>query len=312
MSQVDNLRSARGAVSVKFMDFMKAASHNKNILVCFFEGEDEKYYSIRLNNIRPDLVWTGIDCKGKGNVLSLRDKISKNSKYNNSFVAFFVDHDFFDENSSEHSLNTYVTPCYSIENNYVNIETYGKILEAEFGIKQFCSQTNDYKIAIDIFEKRFQEFCTEIFPFNIWICAHRYLEKDATDKIGSLNINNINIDSLVQISLGNVSSVYDINDIGSLFPEAANVSQEAYNQSKQHLEANNNYGVLRGKQQLEFLRVLISKLKVERSKRKRSIFLERSVVKLQLTKANTLSELSQYAFTPECLQSFLQGLNVAV
>ena len=117
MPQLEKLRAARSSISVQFMNFMKVVSKDRSILVCFFEGEDEKYFSIRINTIRADLKWTGINCAGKSNVISLKDKITTHTKYQQSFVAFFIDNDFHDD-AIQAQPNIYITPCYSVENIY--------------------------------------------------------------------------------------------------------------------------------------------------------------------------------------------------
>ncbi len=64
--------------------------------------------------------------------------------------------------------------------------------------------------------------------------------------------------------------------------------------------------IFRGKQNLDFFRAFILLLRDDRGKKSgRELFLKSGKVKLQLTKANTLSELSQYADTPTCLKKFL-------
>lgn len=309
MSQLDKLRSARNSTSVQFMTFMKVVSKNRDILVCFFEGEDEKYFSVRINSLRPDLNWTGINCAGKSNVISLKQKITTHIQYKNSFVAFFIDNDFDDENVDAHP-SLYITPCYSIENIYVNIDCYKNIISAEFGMSEFCCQSNDFDIAVSMFENRLFEFCELVLPFNIWIKAHRNMEKNQTDNIGKLNLNNIKIEDLVNISLTEITSIYDKENINALFPNSKTVALEDYDISKSYFRTNNAVTSFRGKQQLEFLRVFLTKLREERSKKESVIFSKRTSIKLQLTKANILSELSQYAITPNCLRTFLNKLSL--
>jgi len=310
LSRIDKLRKARSSESVYFMDFMKAVSKHRDILVCFFEGEDEKYFSVRLNMIRPQTKWTGINCSGKVNVLSLKEKILSHDKYKNSFVAFFVDMDFDDDEVEEHP-NLYITPCYSVENIYADIESYKNILSAEFGMTEFCSQSNDFEKAVSLFETRFDEFFNVILPFNIWIKAHRKLEKSGLKGIGKLNLKNIKIENLVNITLEKVTPVYDCENIGRLFPDSSLITAENYSEAEGYFEAENIGTLLRGKQQLEFLRVFLTKLRDERSKKENSIFSKRTSIKLQLSKANLLSELSQYAVTPNCLNTFLCNLKSA-
>ena len=113
MSRVDSLAHARGDVSVKFAEFMQITSKEK-VAICF-EGEDARYYSIRINNIRADIEWSGIDCGGKAKLLKLREDIRNHPHYKNSVCLFFVDADFDDNTKLLDYTDTYVLPCYAIE-----------------------------------------------------------------------------------------------------------------------------------------------------------------------------------------------------
>ncbi|MEZ8652053.1 hypothetical protein AB6D92_24275 [Vibrio splendidus] len=86
-----------------------------------------------------------------------------------------------------------------------------------------------------------------------------------------------------------------------------------YSQSESYFESSEHSveDLLRGKQQLEFLRLFLTRLKDERSKKDNVIFSKRTPVKLQLSKANILSELSQYAVTTSCLVEYLKDINRA-
>jgi hypothetical protein len=292
------------------MDFIKAVSRNRAILVCFFEGEDEKYFSIRLNTILPEVKWTGVNCGGKSNVISLRDNIRSHTQYKDSYVAFFIDNDFGDDVVDKED-DFYVTSCYSIENLYTRLETFENIITAEFGMSEFCSESNDFDIATSIFKERLAEFCNAMLPFNIWIKAHRIIEKSTTDKSNQLNLNNLKIEDLVSISLTKIYPVYDCENVSNLFSNSFTITAEQYAESETYF-CQQEQGLeefLRGKQQLEFLRVLLTHLREERSKKSNTTFSKRTHIKLQLSKANTLSELSQYAVTPNCLATYLNNLS---
>lgn len=278
--------------------------------VCFFEGEDEKYFSVRLNTIIPDIKWTGVNCGGKSKVIALRNKIRSHAKYKESSVAFFIDNDFGDDHVDDKE-DFYITSCYSVENFYSRIETFENIITAEFGMSEFCSVSNDFEIAVSIFKERLAEFCNIVLPFNIWIKAHRIIEKSTDDKSKQLNLNNLKIEDLVSISLQKISSVYDCENVSTLFPNSFTVTSEQYTESEIYFEEQGLEGFLRGKQQLEFLRVFLTHLREERSKKNNTTFSKKTPVKLQLSKSNTLSELSQYAVTPSCLVTYLNSLNYA-
>jgi hypothetical protein len=304
MSRVDILKEARSTVAVKFLEFLKSLAADKNITTVFFEGEDEKYYSVRLNTVTPNLKWRAINAEGKRNVLKLREKIRSHSEYSDKSCIFIVDADFDDNKELSTFSDTYVTPCYSVENLYVSVEVLKRVLSAEFKITEFGEESESYEKALVTFERLQQEYLHSILPFNIWIRAYRKNEQH--EKLPGLNINNLNFDSLIEVKLTGVSKKYDDDSISKLFPETTDPQKEFIEDSTAYFACRDHCSHFRGKQQLEFFRVFIDKLKNDcNSKINRLVFANKGKVTLALTKANTLSELSNYAETPECLISFL-------
>ncbi|APF78967.1 DUF4435 domain-containing protein [Vibrio cholerae] len=304
MSRVNALTKARGNLSVKFMEFTRVASKEKYAV--FFEGEDEKYYSIRINSIRPDIRWSGINCGGKENVVELREKIRGHKTYSNAPCMFFVDADFDDNSTILEFHDVYVTPCYSVENLYISSEAFTRILSAEFGISDSLENESCYTNAIALFEKIKSAYIAAIKPFNCLFRELRLMEKYG-DLKGSLNINNIKLEYLVKINLESVEKVYNERNPKLLFPDLADDFHVDLEPSEMYF--NNLPGELwfRGKQNLEFFRVFLENIKAERCKKSsRKIFQSRGNVKLQISKSNCISELSQYADTPPCLKNFLE------
>lgn len=306
MSLVKLLINSRDNLSVKFMEFTRIVSKNKGKVAVFFEGQDEKYYSVRINSIRPDIQWSGINSGGKSNVIKLRKKIRSHSTYANSSCIFFVDSDFDENNSIKDLEDIYITPCYSVENFYITNAAFERILSAEFGINDALENENCYNNAISTFKKMKNNYIDSIKEFNFLIRELRLMGHcgELTERI---NINNLNYDSLIKLNLDYVEKVYDESNPKSLFPELpANLSVNLES-SKKHFSPLSAELWFRGKQHLEFLRILLMKFKEDRCKKgERVIFANRGNVKLQLTKGNCISELSQYADTPCCLKIFLE------
>jgi hypothetical protein len=306
MSRVNTLIKARGSLSVKFLEFTRIASKGKHAI--FFEGEDEKYYSIRISNIRPDIKWSGINGGGKSNVVELRQKIRAHEAYSTSSCMFFVDADF-DDNSEIISLSDlYVTPCYSVENLYISTDAYLRILSAEFGINDSKEDELCYANSIKAFETTKSAYLNAIKPFNLLIRELRLMEKSG-DLEGRLNINNIKFEDLVKIDLESAEKVYNEQKPSSLFPDLERNILINLNNSEKHFESLSGEQWFRGKQNLEFFRIFLEKLKTERCKKEspRQIFKDKGNVKLQISKGNCISELSQYADTPACLKEFLEA-----
>ncbi|WP_368188767.1 DUF4435 domain-containing protein [Aeromonas sp. R7-3] len=304
MSRVSELKNARDNLSVKFIEFTRIMSKKRHAI--FFEGEDEKYYSVRINNIRPDITWSGINTGGKSNVIEMRRRIRTHNTYANAPCMFFVDADF-DDNSDLLTLgDIYVTPCYSVENLYISSHAYVRILSAEFGINDTMESSDCFKQSITTFEKIKFDYINAITPFNLLIRELRIKEK-CGELNGRLNINNVKFEDLVKVELDGVEKIYNEQDPKSIFPELQeNISVEL-ERSKEHFSTLAGDIWFRGKQNLEFFRVFLEKIKTERCKKTpRLIFKEKGNVKLQVTKGNCISELSHYADTPPCLIEYLR------
>jgi hypothetical protein len=306
MSRVEVLKTSRNSISVKFLEFTRIVSKSTNRVAIFFEGEDEKYFSGRINNIRPDIKWSGVNSKGKFNVVELRTKIRKHPVYQNSSCLFFVDRDF-DSNADINGLNDiYLTPCYSIENLYISNSTFERIIAAEFGLSDTTEEHKCYEKLLNIYIKTKDSYLQEIKYFNCLIRELRKMEYKGTIN-SRLNINNLSIDDLVSVNIGNVVKKYNENAPFSLFSELPHDLQVCLQSSEDHFAELSAELWYRGKQHLEFLRVFLGRVKEDRCKKtSRILFQSKGNVKLSLTKANTISELSQYADTPPCLKEFLE------
>lgn len=305
MSRVQNMAQARQNISVKYHEFMRVCSENK-FPICF-EGDDEKYYSIRIDSLT-NLDWIGIKCGGKDKVIALRETIKASEAYCDKGVLFFIDSDFDTNEEVSGFTDVYVTPCYSIENLYISERAFVKILRSEFSISEVDENPQNYVNVIRIFNERKREFLELITDFNLLI--HSLRMKEASGELTTrLNINNIDIDQLVSISLTEVKKLYTLEKYQELFPELPDDLDLNLDISKSYFDGKSSEIVFRGKQNLDFLRTFILLLRQDRGKRcDREVFSESGKVKLQLTKVNTLSELSQYADTPNCLKQFLTVL----
>ncbi|WP_405128499.1 DUF4435 domain-containing protein [Pseudoalteromonas sp. PB2-1] len=309
MSRVNLLVEARDNLSVKFMEFTRITSKGKCAI--FFEGEDEKYYSVRISNIRPELNWSGINSGGKSKVVMLRDKVRKHNTYSSSNCLFFVDSDFDDNNELNSLHDVYVTPCYSIENFYVSNSAFQRILSAEFGITDSIENHQCFENAINLFTETKASFLGNIKPFNSFIRTIRMMEKTG-DCHRKLNINNIKFEDLISVSLDSTEKNYDEKNPKSIFQDLDNDIVINTSESDEYLSDLDGEIWFRGKQNLEFFRIYLDKLKQDRCKKNgRQVFKNKGNVKLQLSKGNCLSELSQYADTPGCLVDFLNSHKAA-
>ncbi len=305
MTRVEKLKESRDSLSVKFLEFTRVTSKGKT--PAFFEGEDEKYYSIRIDSIRPDISWSGINCGGKANVISMRTRIRQHETYRNRSCLFFVDSDFDDNKELSGFDDLYLTPCYSIENLYITESAYARLLSAEFGINDVCNERNCFMACMEKYLDLKRQYLDAIKGFNYLVKEIRAIERSGTPSV-RLNINNVSIDDLVSVELSGVLKNYNENFPKSIFPELPEGLQVSMDSSKEYFAERHEEMWFRGKQNLEFYRIFVGRIKQDRCKKNgRQIFKNKGNVKLQLTKANAISELSQYAETPQCLRDFLQN-----
>ncbi|NHH85879.1 DUF4435 domain-containing protein [Cobetia sp. MB87] len=304
MSRVDQLKDAKSSDSVKFKEFMRIVANNKRPV--FFEGEDEKYYTIRVNNYYRGIDWVGVNAKGKTNVLALREKIKKHPRYKDINSMFFVDADFDDNSKLAAYEDVYVTPCYSVENFYFSEKVFISILSAEFGVSEFNEDSECYRTVLDLYRETVSQYIEAIKPFNCLVYNLKNKKKEGAFS-GGLNLSDIKFESLVDVNIGSVTKVYDEFNPQSIFNKLNGYEIDPADHNADFLQQDSNGMKLRGKQNLEFFRRFIEKLKNDRNSREpaRVFFSRRSTVRITLTKDNILSDISQYADTPQCLQDFL-------
>lgn len=308
MSRVTLLQAAGGASSVKFLEITRIRSKDPNILACIFEGQDEKYYGCRLSTILGHGKWAGINTGGRKIVLEVRDLILAHAIYKNTKFACFIDRDYGDWFQNPDPQRIYITPCYSVENLYTSETCFSQILAAEFDITPYSSKSKDYQAALQIFKDRTSEFLDHALKFNCWAKSRAIMERENKQPI-KLYLSDISAESIADITLSSCTIKYDPNDISSLFKKLKN--SDLCSQSTQEafagLKKCDRLLHFRGKQQLEFFGILISLLKIEISKSNSKIFSNKKSVKLSLEKTDLISELSQYAITPECLTEFIKS-----
>jgi len=305
MNRVELLKTYGQSCSVQFVEFTRIHSKAEKLLICIFEGQDEKYYSLRLDSAIGSEKWRGVVAYGRKNVIELELLLRNHPIYSTGRFCCFIDHDFHDNFLNPNPDRIYITPCYSIENLYVSRQSFVKILSAEFGITEFNEFSNDYFNVLKIFDERMIEFNSAIYTFNCWVKAHRIMEEqDAT--VRKLNIKNVKFNSLVEIFIDKVVIKYDLTNPSSIFKDFKNldICENAIYRAAKSFDERKYSMQFRGKQQIEFFKTFLMKLKEDRTSRNPIFFGYRGNVFLTLS-ANCISEISQYADTPDCLTTFL-------
>jgi hypothetical protein len=220
-------------------------------------------------------------------------------------LAFFVDRDFDEPKDLPDDPRVYVTPCYAIENFYMTQSAFERILKNEFGI----SETNDdFKPTVDLYESILGDFNEASLELNAWIHLQRSNERDEGSK-SQLNLDGVSFGNLFSVKINSVDKKYTIDDLVAWFPHAHHPDEDRIQeQIESFLVLKGRWTCMfRGKYLIIFLRKFLMRLVEDsNSKNNRKHFSVRSKVRLQLS-GNVISELCQYAQTPDCLKIFLEN-----
>ncbi|MBL1198087.1 MAG: DUF4435 domain-containing protein [Nostoc sp. GBBB01] len=297
---VDNLRASRGKAVTVFVEFTRLYKQYESALYCFFEGEDSKYYGIRIKSVtRPDKD-IYLSCNGKEGVLDIHRMLSSRKHYANVRAAYFIDKDF-DRSIKETSLNRiYETPCYSIENFYTSLPCFSEILKSEFKLTE---SDENFQRCISLYRKLQEDFHNAVELLNAWITCQR-------NKSSQLNISELSVLRFVHIDLDKITVKYTIDDLYEMFPNVPIISQQELDIKISELQTNIRQKSFRGKFEIEFLFSFLQKLMTEANQGNYPYFTRKIKVVLSLSKRTIISDLSQYADTSTCLYSYLESFRV--
>lgn len=302
------LRNSRDSYSVILNNLIKGYSKFPKALFCIYEGEDAKYYSIRVENLSGyrDQNIKSLPCRGKKEVLKVYDTVLKKKDLSKCNVVFFIDRDFDGLCGYQKSDKLYITPCYSIENLYVRPSVLKKVLIQEFNVDELNEEDELDKL-LTLFNKMLDRVLDIMTLLNAWIA----LQIEKANQGSKLNLNNHSLDKFMKIELDLIESKYDKQKLEIIFTECISLTEEELNRKQEEFKSKDTkdkIDIFRGKYLIEFLRIFLEKLKKDRESKTPKCFNQRSTVKLVLTTKNIISELSQYAETPPCLESFLSQL----
>ena len=287
------MRAGRETSSSAFMSFASYREYHKTHVFCFYEGEDGKYYDRRIKNIISNDV-IHIKANNKNNVLHVMKMIKEKNEYNGIDLMFFVDRDM-DFNMNEYTDNdVYVTPCYSIENLYVNENAIGMILETEFGLNTLDEDYIKYKA---LFKKYYNEFCDLMLDFNTLV----FLRKKKN--INDVRVQDVKTSCLVNVDIENgVCKGEKFDDKINDLKQKMNVSDEELINARIELKKlGDSRQVFRGKNQFDFMIRYLELLCAGKDS-----YFKKKLTSVNLAQNNTrLSYYSTYADTPKCLLEFL-------
>ncbi|MEG4321553.1 MULTISPECIES: DUF4435 domain-containing protein [unclassified Microcoleus] len=297
---VDKLRASRNKAVTVFVEFTRLYKQYESALYCFFEGEDSKYYGIRIKNIARPEKDIYLSCNGKEGVLGIYRMLSSRKHYANVRAAYFVDRDF-DKSINEMSMTgIYETPCYSVENFYTSIQCFSEILKNEFKLTE---SDENFERCLALYTKLQEDFHNAVELLNTWIACQR-------ERSNKLNISDISVLRFVQIDLNRITIMYTIESLYTTFSNMPILSQQELDTKKSELAAKTRQKSFRGKFEIEFLCVFLQKLMGEANQGNYPYFTRKVKVVLSLSKRTIISDLSQYADTPSCLYAYLESLKI--
>ena len=300
---VNDLRQARTDYTVAWLKFIKSYPSDPLALFCFFEGDDVKYYGIRIDlRVRPQRKYYLV-CNGKGGVLRLATLVAE--RYPASWRAFFVDRDFDEVIEAIAGSQIYTTPCYSVENMYVTKSCFGNILRSEMKIDNDDGTGADLEASLAKYEATMNQVLDACTLLNAWLFVQRQKEKECGSK--RLDIDGLNLTRWVSLSLSGVAAGYDLSSIAEKFPNQHAVSGADLSTAFDDLGTSDRILTYRGKWLLTLFRVFVTLLTQDACQRTPVLFSRKYKAKLALS-GNVLSDLSQYADTPHCLVKYLNQL----
>lgn len=293
---LEQMRKERGMHQAVYMQFVNSKKYFKTYAFCFYEGEDGKYYNSRIRQKFGDKFLT-YTVGNKKEVLKLFKRITSTNLYDDVCTMFFVDRDY-DLSLSGTSEKLFETPCYSIENFYVQRECLKKILQSEFGLNEI---DNDFQKCLADFEQRERDFNNEILEFNSLV----YLRRKKSDSNSNCAFGSIKTSHMLKVSVDKVerATKYDetINDI----KEKLQFEEKEIEKAKEELKEKGHFSVnFRGKNQLDFFVEFIRGLK-KLNEDGEYFEIKHNNIHINVT-SNRLSELSQYAVMPTVLEEFLE------
>ncbi|WP_241138643.1 DUF4435 domain-containing protein [Bacillus mycoides] len=268
-------------------------------IYCFFEGEDDyKYYISRIGAYLEAQEIIYFNCDGKDNVLTLHGMIkSGTADYRNNKLLFFVDRDF--EMDKVNCDEIYTTPSYAIENFYVTDTAFSKFLNGEVKISKFSLKEEDkldFDKALNYFKEERAEFIANTLMLNVWFSLQKNKSRNTQSRP--------NLSQLQKAYNKRINFPVGIEDLKSLTLNYLEVTQIEIQSEKRKLIENAVYN-FRGKYYEEFLYRVLNSIITDSNKPK-VIFSKRRKVNLTIGKDNLISNLSQYADTPQCLKEYLK------
>lgn len=293
----DKLLSYTEDESFYFLDFnQKCTENGVGAIYCFVENYDLCFIPHRVEDITGRTA-LGIACEGKKPVINAYAMISAKPEYAKYTLLYFVDADFDDNRQLDPHI--YYTPCYSIENLFVEEKVVSKILENEYKIR-----TTDRKHAkaIQFYRKNLEDFHQASMLFNSWY--HAAKRRGVTKEMKACLKESIPT-SFIQMNMGNITATYNKADIEAKYPKVPPLSDDDILISRLFL--NYDHRRLRGKFEIQFLVSFFEYINKDASKKVVDREFTVSNNKINLDAKRFISIFEKYVPTPCCMRYYIQN-----
>jgi len=291
--QPQELLNKTKSPKVAFHKFVLLHRKYQTDLFCFFEGTDSQYYFPRINNYFDN--HHPIVCGNKKSVLETYEFVR--TKYPNYKTAFFVDSDF---DAISNKQNLFTTCTYSIENYYCTENVLNRILKNEFFLKVTDSE---YNLIMEMFHDRQKEFHQVTSLFNLWYYSAKEKAK-ATNQSTNVSLEDKFPKEFISFSFSSITSKYSLDEIKLKFPDAIEISEDEINLNKQPFFSKEPTKRFRGKYEIEFMLKFLNFI-IDDANVNKTILKKKT--RFKIDSALVLSQLSQYAETPNELHEFLKN-----
>ncbi|WP_162939105.1 DUF4435 domain-containing protein [Paenibacillus lautus] len=295
IDRIDKMEAKKFEV-VGYHKFLKKYIKNREHPICFIEGEDEKYYYLRVKLRCDNKEPVFIRCGNKEGVLNTFGQINGKYQFNNLSLFYFVDVDF---DPRMNNPLIYETLYHSIENLYTSVEVVEKIFRNEFMLND---DDEDFVTALSLYIERQLEFHQAVLMLNAWISCQQDLRNSGV--MGSkLKLKDKKLSDFVTINLDEVVAKYDISSFDSMFPEASKIENDVLARKIVEFEKQNLQQIFRGKFEVEFLKKFLDLVKEDLGKETPIYFKARKKVSINFQ--DVISQFANYADTSDCLFNYI-------
>lgn len=327
VSRVERMEQMSKDESVVFREFLKKYKNNKGKFIFLLEGVDDLDYYLSVLESKVgshNESWVELVCYGRDNVFQLVGDLQRHSQreYQDGLYFGFVDKDYHEISDNIYPERIYVTPTYSIENFYVSLTFFKKILMRKFHLSADDPDNGDFDLCCANFQSRMNDFIAGVKELDSLLRCNRimYEERGVTSKI---NARDINLNELFSVSLDGVAIKNDALTI--LGKNIEDFNTDALNTSRAYYEGRAESDlamVIRGKFMFFFIHQYLFRLKEDNHRKTPTLFPdsyalskrrgnERRVftkTRISITREtqDILSDLCQFADVPSCLVDFLE------